>query len=348
MPLRAAPVCLVLALFLAGSASTARAELCSAIEPFINEIDYDDDAGFPNNDRDEFVEIAAAAGTDLSGYRLLAVEGNPGIVFLGGIPCSTGFGADEGESHFDVTLPPGSIVPDFGDGIGYFVVCLTTTSQAVINSGDCDVVLNAGFSDSSLKNGHLTNGNAWECPDGALLLDDQGGFVDALSWEGVVPNQGPYGGHFQNPPYSIGVDDGFGRGESIYKNNDATIRALGPSEWTLSGVNEATPSRPNPGQALACDSSVDTDSDGIIDALDNCPAEPNAGQEDADSDGVGDVCDNCAATPNPAQEDTDSDGIGNACEPAVPVPALPAWGIALLALLLLGAAATTSRRACQG
>ncbi len=37
----------------------------------------------------------------------------------------------------------------------------------------------------------------------------------------------------------------------------------------------------------------DSDGDGIADALDNCPAVPNANQADADGDGVGDACDPC-------------------------------------------------------
>lgn len=37
----------------------------------------------------------------------------------------------------------------------------------------------------------------------------------------------------------------------------------------------------------------DTDGDGIPDAVDNCPAVSNPGQEDTDGDGVGDVCDSC-------------------------------------------------------
>jgi len=42
----------------------------------------------------------------------------------------------------------------------------------------------------------------------------------------------------------------------------------------------------------------DSDGDGILNALDNCPTDPNPGQEDADDDDKGDVCDDCAE-PNP-------------------------------------------------
>jgi len=318
---------LTLALILIGAIFPANAEECSNVSPWINEIDYDDDFGFPNYDRDEFIEIAAAAGTDLSGYHVLQIEGNPGGLF--GLPCSTGFGVGKGDAYFDVTLPPGSIVQDDGNGIGYFVVCFTTTSQAIINVGDCDVVLNGGFTDSSLKNGHLTNGNEYECPDGALVLDAQGGFVDALSWEGIVPNQGTYGAYFQNPAYPIPTDDGFGRGESIYKNNSDTARALATAEWTKSNNNEATPSRPNPGQNHSCLDSVDDDGDGVVNGNDNCPSIANPGQEDSDGDGVGDACndaddadgdewsdalDNCPVTANADQADTDADGVGDVCD----------------------------------
>lgn len=80
---------------------------------------------------------------------------------------------------------------------------------------------------------------------------------------------------------------------------------------------------------------VDTDGDTILDADDNCPDDPNAGQEDADGDGEGDVCDacpddaendadgdgfcadvdNCPDVSNPTQADTDADMLGDACDP---------------------------------
>ena len=66
---------------------------------------------------------------------------------------------------------------------------------------------------------------------------------------------------------------------------------------------------------------VDTDNDGVSDALEvafgsdpqvstSTPSEPN----DADFDGVADSNDNCPAVTNSNQADTDNDGTGNACD----------------------------------
>jgi hypothetical protein len=72
---------------------------------------------------------------------------------------------------------------------------------------------------------------------------------------------------------------------------------------------------------------VDTDDDGIPDALDNCPTVDNFHQEDTDNDGIGNVCDNCPKHANPTQDDTDGDGLGDACDftysETIGVPPIP-------------------------
>ncbi|MBN1282586.1 MAG: thrombospondin type 3 repeat-containing protein [Proteobacteria bacterium] len=67
----------------------------------------------------------------------------------------------------------------------------------------------------------------------------------------------------------------------------------------------------NPGQdPSACS---DFDGDKVYDDIDNCPEQYNPGQEDRDLDGAGDACDNCRFVANPDQLDSDGDGFGDAC-----------------------------------
>jgi len=73
----------------------------------------------------------------------------------------------------------------------------------------------------------------------------------------------------------------------------------------------------------------DSDGDGVIAEIDNCPNTPNPDQTDTDEDGVGDACndaddadgdeirnslDNCPLIPNQSQEDSNDDGVGDVCE----------------------------------
>jgi cysteine-rich repeat protein len=88
-----------------------------------------------------------------------------------------------------------------------------------------------------------------------------------------------------------------------------------PSSSATSTPSSATPT---PSSSVTPSPSVDpctidTEGDGIVDCVDNCPRIFNPNQEDHDGDGVGDLCDNCWTIFNPDQLDSNNDGIGDAC-----------------------------------
>jgi hypothetical protein len=80
-----------------------------------------------------------------------------------------------------------------------------------------------------------------------------------------------------------------------------------------SGLGSGT-AGPRPNASACPNAGPDADSDGVIDALDNCPPTYNPAQTDVDGDSVGDDCDNCPVDYNPTQADSDNDNIGDACE----------------------------------
>jgi poly(3-hydroxybutyrate) depolymerase len=126
----------------------------------------------------------------------------------------------------------------------------------------------------------------------------------------------------------------------------ACYLAFGTSAFTMreypAGTNQCNwiadgqPSCAGPAQSCTSGSNPDPDSDndGIIDSLDNCPNVANADQADNDNDGIGNVCDstpngtpidtdndgvvdsldNCPSIANADQADNDNDGIGNVCD----------------------------------
>ena len=50
---------------------------------------------------------------------------------------------------------------------------------------------------------------------------------------------------------------------------------------------------------------------------------PNNDQLDSDVDGVGEICDNCPDDPNSGQEDVDGDLLGDACDADADADGLP-------------------------
>lgn len=99
----------------------------------------------------------------------------------------------------------------------------------------------------------------------------------------------------------------------------AVNRATGLSDFYGSGTTDRTfDSGVDPLHALATWAvwtlaGSDADGDGILNGSDNCPAHPNAGQEDADSDGRGDACDICPGGND--SDDADGDTVPDFCDP---------------------------------
>ncbi|MSQ84947.1 MAG: DUF4215 domain-containing protein [Myxococcales bacterium] len=111
------------------------------------------------------------------------------------------------------------------------------------------------------------------------------------------------------------------------KVSSGVALALDPSSATVGGdkLNDnaalwcyaSTPfgkgDKGTPGKAnAACPK--DSDGDGALDGVDNCPLAKNTDQKDGDKDGIGDLCDNCPTIPNADQSDDNGDGKGNVCQ----------------------------------
>ena len=257
------------------------------VAPWINELDYDGGSTGGAPDKDEMVEIAAPAGSDLSGFQLVVVEGNQ--------LCGTGTAAN-GAASLAVTIPDGTVIgDDTGTGIGFLVACFANTSANVVAAGKCDVMLPGPDTLSNLGDGHLLNLDRTTCPDGVALVDPASGVVDTVSWEGVVPNTGPYGPAFNVTPYDAGQDQGQKLGVSLEKRTSGFARATSASEWHLSGSctdasaldstcveNSSSPGAPNPGQAFQCASVVC--GDGVRNGREECD------EGDANSDAPDATC----------------------------------------------------------
>jgi hypothetical protein len=80
------------------------------------------------------------------------------------------------------------------------------------------------------------------------------------------------------------------------------------------------PDDPNPGQEDVVhpggdgDACEDFDSDTVVDADDNCPDDANMSQANGDTDSLGDACDNCPSVDNESQTNGDTDTLGDACD----------------------------------
>ena len=138
-----------------------------------------------NGDRDEFVEIAGPAGTDLSGYQIVSVEGaGPG--------CASAPATRRGlRPLLDHDPERHGARRRHRNRHRLLRRLLHQHLEQRRRAGKCDAMLPAPFTDTNLQNGHLTNADVFTCPDGLLVLDPDDNFVDAMSYEGIVRERRP-------------------------------------------------------------------------------------------------------------------------------------------------------------
>ncbi len=182
-----------------------------------------------------------------------------------------------------------------GDGGGIYVH----------RDGDPSVTYNDLYGNSPENVGGFANDSTYINKDGNISVDPL--FVNRAAVDRNL--------HLQSTSPVIDVGDNAQAGGAY--DLDGNDRVVDGDNDTIAVVDMG-----------AYEYSADTDGDGVPDASDNCPNDPNPGQEDTDGDGLGDACDddddndgvldvsdNCPLDANPGQEDADADSQGDVCDP---------------------------------
>ncbi len=267
-----------------------------SVKPMFNEVQ----ANGNGTDTNDFIEIVAEAGTDLTGYR---IEHRNGAESIDGAAWTFTFPA--------FTVPDDGVVDANGHSLGFVVI--SQVSNYVANT------------DFVLPDGMLSAG------DGLVLYDASGtNVLDAVVWEGdtfdigvddpaTVSTNVPPGS--RNYLHLVGTDSST---DTCPQAPNNVLMATG-TWYNASMTPGALNAQQQSGSLILVPGDGDLDS--ILDDVDNCSVTYNPTQIDTDNDGMGDACDtdldgdgklntvdNCPYNANATQSDLDGDGIGDACD----------------------------------
>jgi len=187
--------------------------------------------------------------------------------------------------------------------------------QFIVDAGDLDgdgrkEILTGGLKPNAPNVSHLhileaTGDNRLQ--DVALLVRPNGNSYSSAAVadvDGDGRREIVFGTHNQVAIYE---NDGDNSWHEIWSGAGSEVESIGAGDHDADGMDEilfrggnvtnGTTGVWEIDEAYA----ADMDTDGRVDAIDNCATVWNPEQEDTDADAVGDACDNCIWGPNPAQ-----------------------------------------------
>lgn len=204
-----------------------------------------------------------------------------------------------------------------GEIVGHCTVTFTHTAQPVYNIVAASAVNNEG--DAGTTNFTFTVSRTTDI-SAVSTVDYQVSFINSSSL-----NTDDFGG--SSPAGTVNFTEGETSKEIvILVSGDVSIESDEMFDVVLlNPVNGSIGTGTASGTIINDD--IDSDSDGVADSVDNCPAISNQNQADNDGDLAGDVCDqdddddtvnddvdNCQFLANLGQENNDEDAFGDLCD----------------------------------
>ena len=265
------------------------------------------------------VFVSASSPNNIIGPGNVISDGVTGVHFSGS--ASPGNAVKGNFIGTDLTGTTG--VPNTGSGV-FFESSASGNTVGGTNPGDGNVIAFNGAQgvlvSGAAVTGNAIRGNSIHDNTSALEIDNASGGNTELAVPTILyaTVNGVGGTACANCVVEIFSDDAsdaeFYEGSTLADGSGEYLLLANIAGPNVTATNTNAGGNTSELSAVKAGLDPDTDSDGVANAFDNCPATPNSDQNDADGDGDGNACDNCPTTPNANQDDTDLDSVGDLCD----------------------------------